>query len=145
MRRSAEANPGRPIPPGMPAFKDENMIMLSAIAGRGAGDGAALRCAAQNFHAAMAQNQASGRGVAACGRGARAVRRVGHPPSAARETFAAMDAVLSGAAARYTDYEGGAQAVMAADTLLNSLVRKGRDRAAANASGRHQPRFRPSA
>ena len=41
------------------------------------------------------------------------------------ETFAALDAVLSGAAARYTDYEGGAQAVMAADTLLNSLVAQG--------------------
>ena len=34
-------------------------------------------------------------------------------------------AVLGGAAARYTDYEGGAQAVMAADTLLNSLVAQG--------------------
>jgi hypothetical protein len=33
--------------------------------------------------------------------------------------------VLDGAAARYTDYEGGAQAVMAADTLLNSLVAQG--------------------
>ena len=48
------------------------------------------------------------------------------------ETFAALDAVLSGAAARYTDYEGGAQAVMAADTLLNSLVAQGQvDRKAA--------------
>ena len=40
--------------------------------------------------------------------------------------------MLSGAAARYTDYEGGAQAVMAADTLLNSLVAQGQvDRKAA--------------
>ncbi len=45
--------------------------------------------------------------------------------SAVSETFAALDAVLDGAAARYTDYEGGAQAVMAADTLLNSLVAQG--------------------
>ena len=37
----------------------------------------------------------------------------------------AVDAVLNGAASRYTDYEGGAQAVMAADTLLNSLVAQG--------------------
>jgi hypothetical protein len=41
------------------------------------------------------------------------------------ETFAALEAVLDGAAARYTDYEGGAQAVMAADTLLNSLLAQG--------------------
>ena len=33
--------------------------------------------------------------------------------------------MLSGSAARCTDYEGGAQAVMAADTLLNSLVAQG--------------------
>ena len=50
------------------------------------------------------------------------------------ETFAALDAVLNGAAARYTDYEGGAQAVMAADTLLNSLVAQGQiSRASAEA------------
>ena len=41
------------------------------------------------------------------------------------EAFGALEAVLDGAAARYTDYEGGAQAVMAADTLLNSLLAQG--------------------
>src|SRR3546814_15882243 len=37
-----EANPGRPIPAGMPPFNDENMIMLSAAA-RVAAPGLAVR------------------------------------------------------------------------------------------------------
>ena len=42
---TAEANPGRPLPPGTPPFNDENMIMLSAIAqGRRAGRRRRLRC-----------------------------------------------------------------------------------------------------
>ena len=43
-RPAALANPGRPIPSGMPPFNDENMIMLSrGGAGRGAGPRPALR------------------------------------------------------------------------------------------------------
>jgi hypothetical protein len=43
-----------------------------------------------------------------------------------RETLAILDAVLTGEIARrYTDYAGSAQAVMAADTLLSSLVSSG--------------------
>ena len=78
---TAEANPGRPLPPGTPPFNDENMIMLSAIARVAApGEGASFDAAAQNFHAAMAQSRdPSGRGFPACGRGARAGRRHGHP------------------------------------------------------------------
>ena len=49
------------------------------------------------------------------------------------ETLAIVDAVLTGEIARrYTDYSGSAQAVMAADTLLNALVNSGQvDRGAA--------------
>ena len=38
------------------------------------------------------------------------------------QTFAMLDAVLIGNAGSYTDYQGGAQAVMAADTLISALV-----------------------
>ena len=42
--------------------------------------------------------------------------------------------MLVGNAAAYTDYQGGAQAVMAADTLLSALVTAGQvDRGAAQA------------
>jgi hypothetical protein len=36
-----------------------------------------------------------------------------------------LEAVLAGEAARLTDYQGGAQAVMAADTLIAALVKDG--------------------
>jgi hypothetical protein len=42
------------------------------------------------------------------------------------DTLAILDAVLTGETSRrYTDYAGSAQAVMAADTLLNALVSSG--------------------
>ncbi len=124
---TAEANPGRPLPPGAPPFNDENIIMLSAIARVAApGEAAGFDAAAKNFHTAMAQSRDP---TAAASQLAGAARNLAnalatHAFSRA-ETFAALDAVLSGAASRYTDYEGGAQAVMAADTLLNSLVAQG--------------------
>jgi hypothetical protein len=124
---TAEANPARPLPPGAPPFNDENMIMLSAIARVAApGEGASFDAAAHSFHAAMAQSQNPMGAASQLGSAARALANAlaGHAFNRA-ETFAALDAVLSGAAARYTDYQGGAQAAMAADTLLNSLVAQG--------------------
>jgi hypothetical protein len=124
---TAEANPARPLPPGTPPFNDENMIMLSAIARVAApAEGASFDASARSFHVAMAQNHDPAPAAAQLAASARALANAfaGHVFSRA-ETFAALDAVLSGAAARYTDYEGGAQAVMAADTLLNSLVAQG--------------------
>ena len=131
---TAEANPGRPLPPGTPPFNDENMIMLSAIAKVAApGEGANFDTAARAFHTAMAQSRDA---TAAASQLAGAARNLAAAMASHAfnrgETFAALDAVLSGAASRYTDYEGGAQAVMAADTLLNSLVAQGQvDRKAA--------------
>jgi hypothetical protein len=131
---TAEANPGRPLPPGTPPFNDENMIMLSAIAHVAApGEGASFDAAARAFHTAMAQTHDTTAAAAQLAAAARVLANglAGHAFSRA-ETFAALEAVLSGAAARYTDYEGGAQAVMAADTLLNSAVAQGQvDRKAA--------------
>ena len=125
---TAEASPARPVPPGTPPFDDENMIMLAAISHVAApGEAEHFDAAARGFHEAMAQGRGDGQTAAAQLAGAaRALANslATHAFSRA-ETFAALDAVLNGAASRYTDYEGGAQAVMAADTLLNSLVAQG--------------------
>jgi Cytochrome c554 and c-prime len=128
VQMSAQDNPARPVPPGTPPFDDENMIMLSAIASVAApADGERFDAAARAFHAAMAQGR--GDGQAAAGQLAQAARTLADSLAAhvfsRAEAFAALEAVLNGAADRYTDYEGGAQAVMAADTLLNSLVAQG--------------------
>jgi hypothetical protein len=127
-RPSAIANPGRPIPSGMPAFQDENMIMLSAAVAVAAPDMAGrLNTDSRAFHAAIADNEGAAVAAAARLRGtAQALSaRFASAPLGRRETFAIIDAVATTAAARYTDYEGSSQAVMAVDTLLSSLVASG--------------------
>jgi len=128
-RASWIANPGRPIPSGMPAFNDENMIMLSAAA-RVAAPGMAARFDADSkaFHAALARDRPSA--VAAARRlGASAsalADAIGHAQIGRGESFAIIDSIAGSAIApRFTDYEGSAQAVMAVDTLLNALVHQG--------------------
>ena len=123
-----EANPGRPIPAGMPPFNDENMIMLSALARVAAPASAArFEANAREFHAALARDRASAVTAAVALAGsARALGDAFAAHSFSRaDIFAVLENVLSGAATRYTDYSGGAQAVMAADTLLNALVAEG--------------------
>lgn len=125
-----EANPGRPIPAGMPPFNDENMIMLSAaarviapgLAGRFDGDSRA-------FHAALAKDRPAA--LAAATRLAGSARALADAFDAATTSgdmaFTVIAEVAGGAIApRFTDYEGSVQAVMAVDTLLNSLVKSGR-------------------
>ena len=124
---TAEANPARDLPPGAPPFNDENIIMLSAIAKVAApGEGASFDAAARAFHTTMAQARDATTAASQLAGAARnlAAAMSNHAFSRS-ETFAALDAVLSEAASRYTDYQGGAQAVMTADTLLNSLVAQG--------------------
>lgn len=135
-RPAWQANPGRPIPGGQPPFNDENMIMLSAAA-KVAAPGLAARFDADSkaFHAALARNKAES--VRAAARLAGTSRQLADAFAARsfsrNETLAIVDAVLTGEIARrYTDYSGSAQAVMAADTLLNALVNSGQvDRGAA--------------
>jgi hypothetical protein len=124
---TAEPNTARGLPPGTPPFDDENMIMLSAIAHVAApAEGERFDAAARAFHAAMTKPQEGGAATAQLAQAARDLAGVLSAHTFTRaESFAALDAVLAGASARYTDYEGGAQAVMAADTLLNSLVAQG--------------------
>lgn len=128
-RSTAVANPGRPLPPGMPAFNDENMIMLAAAARTTAPDLAGrLDNDSRAFHAAIARDRpsavaAAGRLKATAGALAASFARASFDRA---QTFAIIDAVAGNAvAARYTDYEGSVQAVMAVDTLLNALVNAG--------------------
>ncbi len=123
------ANPGRPIPSGMPPFNDENMIMLSAAA-KVAAPGASARFDADSkaFHAALAKDR--GAAVSAARRLAASADGLADTMARASfgrsESFAVIDSIASSTiTARFTDYEGSAQAVMAIDTLLNGLVRQG--------------------
>lgn len=123
------ANPGRPIPSGMPPYNDENMIMLAAAA-RVIAPGLAQRFDRDSraFHQAMARDRSSA--VAAAGRlrdSARALSAAFSEASMGRaQTFAIIDAITSEAISpRFTDYAGSVQAVMATDTLLSALVNEG--------------------
>lgn len=121
-------NPGRPIPVGMPPFNDENMIMLSSAVRVAAPDlSGRFESNSRNFHAALATDRASA--IAAAGRLAETSRalstRFADRGFSRAETFAILEDVLNGGLARYTDYTGSAQAVMAADTLLNALADAG--------------------
>ena len=114
-----ETNPARPIPYGMAPFNDENAIMLSAVSRALApGRAEAFDAASEDFHRAMGQ----GREEAAALSDALAQRSYG-----GNDAFTVIAAISDRATApRFTDYAGSAQAVMAVDTLLNSMVREGR-------------------
>ncbi|HEU4967383.1 multiheme c-type cytochrome [Sphingomonas sp.] len=125
-RPSNIANPARPIPEGMPAYNDENMIMLSAAARVVAPElGRRFDADAKAFHAALARDRSSAVAAAArlretAGALADAFARRSFGTA---ETFAIVDSIASDAISpRFTDYEGSVQAVMAVDTLLNALV-----------------------
>lgn len=118
-------NPLRPVAVGTPVFNDENLLMLAAAVRVAAPDLAArFDTDARAFHAAIGQGREPARVAAAKLRvtaGALTARFEAASFNRA-ETFAMMQAVLTGPATRtYTDYQGSAQAVMAADTLLASL------------------------
>ncbi|WP_426166978.1 multiheme c-type cytochrome [Sandarakinorhabdus sp. DWP1-3-1] len=133
----ARSNPGRPIPPGQPVWNDESLITLQAAA-RVAAPALArqLDSRSRAFHASLAGDRAGAlRAAADLGRTAAALAAAFETSRFDKaQTLAMLDAVLVGSAGAYTDYQGGAQAVMAADTLLSALV-SGRhiDRAAADA------------
>lgn len=133
----ARTNPGRPTLPGQPVWNDESMILLAAAA-RIAAPPLADRYDQQvrAFHASLAGDRA-GALRAAAGLSAtvgQLAARFETTRFDRAQTLAMLDAVLVGAAARYTDYQGGAQAVMAADTLLSALVAaRHADRAAVTA------------
>jgi hypothetical protein len=123
------ANPGRPIPTGMPPYNDENMIMLSAAV-RTAAPELAQQYENQTraFHAAMAQGR--GPAVEAANRLRQTAMaladRFSRSDFTRAQTFSIMESIASEAISpRFTDYEGSVQAVMAVDTLLSGLVTQG--------------------
>lgn len=127
-RPGAIANPGRPGQAGMPAFQDENMIMLLAAARVAApGRAAQFDAAAKNFHAAIYQGRPQAMAAAARLRGAAdaLADALAGASFGKAQTLAMVSAVATGAADRYTDYEASVQGVMAVDTLLSALVRDG--------------------
>lgn len=122
-----EANPGRPIPAGMPPYQDENMIMLS-VAARAIVPGAADRYDAdvRAFHGALTKDRTAA--TAAAGRLAESslalARAIDGAQISGGMAYAVVDRIAASVTtARFTDYAGSAQAVMALDTMLNSLVR----------------------
>ena len=127
-RPSAVVNPGRPNQAGMPAFQDENMIMLLAAARVAApGRAAQFDAAARGFHAAVYQGRPQAVAAAARLRGAAdaLADAMATATFGKAQTLAMVSAVATGAADRYTDYEASVQGVMAVDTLLSALVRDG--------------------
>ncbi|MEM8695309.1 MAG: multiheme c-type cytochrome [Pseudomonadota bacterium] len=128
-RPTGIANPARPIPNGFPSYQDENVIMLSAAA-RAVAPGLADRFDRDSiaFHGALAEGRSPAMAAAAQLRDS--ARQLADAFASAsfnrRQSFAIINAVSAEAIrARYTDYEGSVQAVMAIDTLLNALVSQG--------------------
>ena len=152
------SNPGRPIVWGAPPYNDENMILLTAAAKIAAPE-LAERFAADSraFHQAMGGDRAGM--LAAANRLNATARQLGSRFAGKgfsdRDTVAVLRLVLGDAlTVRYTDYSGGAQAVMAVDTLLTAAVSQGavssgaaggmrRDIEAAYAAVRDPNAFRP--
>lgn len=125
-----ETNRGRPIPFGNPPFNDENIIMLSAVAGALApGQAEGFVAASRDFHRAMGESGGNAR-EAALALGGRAAALSDALASTARanaDAFTVISIIAGNATSdRFTDYAGSVQAVMAVDTLLNALVRDGR-------------------
>ena len=122
------ANPARPIPAGMPAYNDENMIMLAAAAKAVAPQVAArFDRDSRAFHAALAKDRGAAIAAAAALRSsARAVADALGGGVSRAQTFEIVGTIAGEAIApRFTDYAGSVQAVMAVDTLLSALVAAG--------------------
>jgi hypothetical protein len=124
----ARTNAARPIPPGQPVWNDESLIMLSAAA-KVAAPSLAKQLDAQSraFHMSLAGDRAGALKTASalaktCDQLAATFERASFDKA---QTMAMLDAVLVSNAGAYTDYQGGAQAVMAADTLISALVSGG--------------------
>ncbi len=128
-RPKFELNSWRNLPSGMPPFNDENMILLSAASRTLDKDLAAhFDTDARAFHAGLAKDRTTA--VAA----ARQLRATTSRLTASfathnfsrEETLTILNTVVSEALApRYTDYAGGAQAVMAIETLVKGMTASG--------------------
>ena len=120
------SNPGRPVPLGQPPFNDANIIMLVAAVRATSPDLAdRFESQARAFHLALAEGRESA--IRAAGDLAQTAHALADSFASRRfsrdEVFAILDQLTGdGVAARYTDYAGAEQAVMAIDTLRSALV-----------------------
>ncbi|MEZ5696094.1 MAG: multiheme c-type cytochrome [Sphingomonadaceae bacterium] len=128
--RTFETNPGRPIPFGTAPYNDESIIMLSAVSRALApGAAASFDAASKDFHRSMGLGRAESQKAAVRLRdsaGALSDALAGRSYSSNDAFTVIANIGAEATSARFTDYTGSAQAVMAVDTLLNSLVREGR-------------------
>jgi hypothetical protein len=123
---NAVSNPDRRIQTGTPVFDDENMIMLAAAVDLAAPQLAdRFRSDVAGFHAALARDRASA--VQSASNLASTAHKLAD--AFAEHSFGCEDnlkiltRLVEGATTqRYTDYGGGAQAMMSIETLLRSLV-----------------------
>lgn len=125
---TARTNPGRPVPPGTVIWNDESLIMLAAAARVMAPElSDDLERRSRAFHAALTtdRQQAVQAASALAATSDALSRRLAAATFSPAQTRAMLEAVLRTQAPRLTDYQGGAQAVMAADTLVASLVKDG--------------------
>lgn len=129
-RLTFEENPARPIPFGNAPFNDENIIMLSAVAGALVpGQADAFKKASRDFHGAMGGTGGNPREAArALSQRAGALSNaLSQRAYANSDAFRVIEIIGDNATRpRFTDYSGSVQAVMAVDTLLNGLVTNGR-------------------
>ncbi|MEO1220934.1 MAG: multiheme c-type cytochrome [Pseudomonadota bacterium] len=129
-RLTFEENPDRPIPFGNAPFNDENIIMLSAVAGALVpGQADAFRKASRDFHGTLGGRGGDPRAAArALSQRAGALSNaLSQRAYASSDAFKVIDIIGNNATRpRFTDYSGSVQAVMAVDTLLNGLVTNGR-------------------
>ncbi|MDG2005104.1 MAG: multiheme c-type cytochrome [Novosphingobium sp.] len=128
--RRFETNPGRPMPFGLAPYNDENIIILSAVSKVLApGQASRFDAASRKFHSAIGQGRSQ---AVAAARQLNAAADALSDALAVRgfaggTAFSVIEAISSKAISpRFTDYAGSVQAVMAIDTLLNSLVKDGR-------------------
>ena len=128
-RFAGQANPLRPVPPGAPVFNDENIILLG-VAARAVDPALAakLETQARALHVALTGDRAGAQraGAALAGTARALAARFEAAPFDRAQTAPMLRDVLSGrASTAYTDYQGGTQAVMAAETLIAALVADG--------------------
>ena len=134
-RLTFETNPARPIPFGNPPFNDENIIMLSAVAGALVpGQADAFRSASRDFHRAMGGGNAREAAQALAQRARALSNALSQRAYIDADAFRVIEVISNNTTRpRFTDYSGSVQAVMAVDTLLNGLVSNGRVTAGAAA------------
>ena len=119
-------NPGRPTPVGQPPFNDANIIMLIAAVRATAPDlDDRFEAQTRAFHLALAESRESA--IRAAGDLAQTAHALADTFASRRfsrdDAFAILDQLTGETlSARYTDYAGGEQAVMAIDTLRSALV-----------------------